>query len=204
MLKDLRSQGFHVCLWQLPYFTPKNRYFSELIEKDMYVKNGNGELPYEDVVLDFSNPETVKWYQDKLAGLLNIGVSAIKVDFGEAAPLNGIYASGKSGWYEHNLYPVRYDMAVSEITKKLHNENIMWARAAWAGSQRYPLHWGGKSHSGGLVLPLDTVRFSYFPYPRAWGTSDRAVVVRQQACAGCLPQECGDEVPSDALCVCSG
>lgn len=143
MLKDLKSQGFHVCLWQLPYFTPKNRYFPELIKKDMYVKNGNGELPYEDVVLDFSNPETVKWYQDKLAGLLNIGVSAIKVDFGEAAPLNGIYASGKSGWYEHNLYPVRYDMAVSEITKKLHNENIMWARAAWAGSQRYPLHWGG-------------------------------------------------------------
>ncbi|MEL5893622.1 TIM-barrel domain-containing protein [Bacteroides sp. GD17] len=143
MLKDLQSQGFHVCLWQLPYFTPKNTYFKELIEKNMYVKNDNGELPYEDVVLDFSNPATVKWYQDKLAGLLNMGVSAIKVDFGEAAPLNGIYASGKTGWYEHNLYPVRYDMAVSEITKKLHGENIMWARAAWAGSQRYPLHWGG-------------------------------------------------------------
>lgn len=157
MLKDLRSQGFHVCLWQLPYFTPKNRYFSELIEKDMYVKNGNGELPYEDVVLDFSNPETVKWYQDKLAGLLNIGVSAIKVDFGEAAPLNGIYASGKSGWYEHNLYPVRYDMAVSEITKKLHDENIMWARAAWAGSQRYPLHWGGDAATTNTGL-LGTLR----------------------------------------------
>lgn len=157
MLKDLRSQGFHVCLWQLPYFTPKNRYFSELIEKDMYVKNGNGELPYEDVVLDFSNPETVKWYQDKLAGLLNIGVSAIKVDFGEAAPLNGIYASGKSGWYEHNLYLVRYDMAVSEITKKLHNENIMWARAAWAGSQRYPLHWGGDAATTNTGL-LGTLR----------------------------------------------
>ena len=157
MLKDLRSQGFHVGLWQLPYFTPKNRYFSELIEKDMYVKNGNGELPYEDVVLDFSNPETVKWYQDKLAGLLNIGVSAIKVDFGEAAPLNGIYASGKSGWYEHNLYPVRYDMAVSEITKKLHNENIMWARAAWAGSQRYPLHWGGDAATTNTGL-LGTLR----------------------------------------------
>lgn len=157
MLKDLRSQGFHVCLWQLPYFTPKNRYFSELIEKDMYVKNGNGELPYEDVVLDFSNPETAKWYQDKLAGLLNIGVSAIKVDFGEAAPLNGIYASGKSGWYEHNLYPVRYDMAVSEITKKLHNENIMWARAAWAGSQRYPLHWGGDAATTNTGL-LGTLR----------------------------------------------
>ena len=157
MLKDLKSQGFHVCLWQLPYFTPKNRYFPELIEKNMYVKNGNGELPYEDVVLDFSNPETVNWYQNKLAGLLNIGVSAIKVDFGEAAPLNGIYASGKSGWYEHNLYPVRYDMAVSEITKKLHNENIMWARAAWAGSQRYPLHWGGDAATTNTGL-LGTLR----------------------------------------------
>ena len=163
MLKDLKSQGFHVCLWQLPYFTPKNRYFPELIEKNMYVKNGNGELPYEDVVLDFSNPETVNWYQNKLAGLLNIGVSAIKVDFGEAAPLNGIYASGKSGWYEHNLYPVRYDMAVSEITKKLHNENIMWARAAWAGSQRYPLHWGGDAATTNTGM-LGTLRLSGFSF----------------------------------------
>ena len=165
MLKDLKSQGFHVCLWQLPYFTPKNRYFPELIEKNMYVKNGNGELPYEDVVLDFSNPETVNWYQNKLAGLLNIGVSAIKVDFGEAAPLNGIYASGKSGWYEHNLYPVRYDMAVSEITKKLHNENIMWARAAWAGSQRYPLHWGGDAATTNTGM-LGTCLLYTSPSPR--------------------------------------
>ena len=176
MLKDLKSQGFHVCLWQLPYFTPKNRYFPELIEKNMYVKNGNGELPYEDVVLDFSNPETVNWYQNKLAGLLNIGVSAIKVDFGEAAPLNGIYASGKSGWYEHNLYPVRYDMAVSEITKKLHNENIMWARAAWAGSQRYPLHWGGDAATTNTGM-LGTLRaglsfglsgFSFWSHDMGW------------------------------------
>ncbi len=51
MLDDLKNKGFHTCLWQLPYFTPKNRFFSELIEKDLYVKNGKGELPYEDVVL---------------------------------------------------------------------------------------------------------------------------------------------------------
>lgn len=143
MLADLKAQGFHVSLWQLPYFTPKNAYFKELIDKGMYVKNGNGSLPYEDVVLDLSNPETVKWYQEKLGGLLSLGVSAIKVDFGEAAPLNGIYASGKSGWYEHNLFPLRYNKAAADITRQLHDENIIWARSAWAGSQRYPLHWGG-------------------------------------------------------------
>ncbi len=143
MLADLKDQGFHVCLWQLPYFTPKNRYFPELIEKNLYVRNGNGQLPYEDVVLDLSNPATVKWYQDKLAGLLKQGVGAIKVDFGEAAPLDGIYASGKSGWYEHNLYPLRYDKAVNDIIQQTNGEGVIWARAAWAGSQRYPLHWGG-------------------------------------------------------------
>lgn len=143
MIDDLKKDGFHISLWQLPYFTPKNSYFQELIDNDMYVKNGKGGLPYEDVCLDFSNPATVEWYQSKLAGLLELGVGAIKVDFGEAAPLDGIYASGKSGWYEHNLYPLRYNKAVQDITKEVTGDNIMWARSAWAGSQRYPLHWGG-------------------------------------------------------------
>ena len=144
MIKDLRKQGFHISLWQLPYFTPKNRFFNELIEKNLCVRNIAGSLPYEDAVLDFSNPETVKWYQEKLAGLLKLGVGAIKVDFGEAGPyLNGLYASGRSGLYEHNLYPLRYNKAVAEITQATNSETIIWARSAWAGSQRYPLHWGG-------------------------------------------------------------
>ncbi len=143
MISDLKDDGYHICLWQLPYFVPGNKYYPELVQKGLAVKNGCGTLPYEDAVLDFTNPETVAWYQDKLAGLLNLGVSAIKVDFGEGAPIEGIYHNGRNGWYEHNLYPVRYNKAVADIIKKLHNENIIWARSAWAGSQRYPLHWGG-------------------------------------------------------------
>ncbi len=143
MLSDLKDQGFHTCLWQLPYFTPKNTYFPELVEKGLYVKNSRGELPYEDVVLDFTNPETVKWYQDKIGNLIKQGVGAIKVDFGEGAPVNGVYSNGKTGLYEHNLYPLRYNKAVADIIREIHGENIIWARSAWAGSQRYPLHWGG-------------------------------------------------------------
>jgi alpha-D-xyloside xylohydrolase len=143
MITDLKAMGLHTCLWQLPYFVPKNPLFKEIIDKGLYVKNGKGNLPYEDAVLDFSNPATVEWYQNKIAGLLKLGVGAIKVDFGEAAPNNGIYASGRSGFYEHNLYPLRYNKTVADITKKVNGENIIWARSAWAGSQRYPLHWGG-------------------------------------------------------------
>ncbi len=143
MIKDLDDQGFKISLWQLPYFTPKNKLFKEIIDKDLFVKNPKGNLPYEDAVLDFSNPNAVKWYQDKIGSLLKLGVGAIKVDFGEAAPLNGIFASGKTGFYEHNLYPLRYNKAVADITKEIKGEQIMWARSAWSGSQRYPLHWGG-------------------------------------------------------------
>ena len=147
MLADLKGQGFRVSCWQLPYFVPKNKLFTELVEKNLVVRDAKGNLPYEDAVLDFSNPKAVEWYQDKLAGLLKDGVSAIKADFGEAAPNNGIWANGRTGFYEHNLFPLRYNKAVADITKKITGDDIIWARSAWAGSQRYPLHWGGDAES---------------------------------------------------------
>ena len=147
MISDLKADGFHISLWQLPYFVPKNTLFNELVENNLVVRDNKGNLPYEDAVLDFSNPKTVEWYQAKLASLLKMGVGAIKVDFGEAAPENGIYASGRTGFYEHNLYPLRYNKTVADITKKITGENIIWARSAWAGSQRYPIHWGGDAES---------------------------------------------------------
>ena len=169
MLKTLKKDGFHVCLWQLPYFVPKNRYFNEIIDKGLNVKNANGGMPYEDAVLDFSNPATVQWYQDKIGGLIKQGVSVIKCDFGEAAPYNGIYHSGKTGFYEHNLYPLRYNKALWEAVKNNSGEGIIWARSAWAGSQRYPVHWGGDAATnntgmmgdlrGGLSLGLSGFSF---------------------------------------------
>jgi len=164
MIADLKKRGLRVSLWQLPYFTPQNPMFRELVELKYAVTDGNGRLPTDDAIIDFSHPEAVKWYQDKLASLLKMGVAAIKVDFGEAAPVIGHYASGQSGVYEHNLYPLRYNKAAANVTKEVTGENIIWARSAWAGSQRYPLHWGGDAEvtfsgmaatlRGGLSLGL--------------------------------------------------
>lgn len=143
MIADLNKEGYRISLWQYPYSTPKNKLTAELIEKKLAVVNADGELPTDDAVLDFSNPEAVKWYQEKLGALLEMGVSAIKADFGEAAPVMGAYHSGKSGYSEHNLYPVRYNKAVYEALQQVHGEGVIFGRSAWAGSQRYPLHWGG-------------------------------------------------------------
>ncbi len=147
LIADLKQQGFHISLWQYTYFTSKNALWKEMVEKGYHVRNEGGQLPFEDATLDVSNPEAVKWYQDKLRSLLKLGVGAIKVDFGEGAPLTGQYASGSSGWYEHNLYPLRYNKAVAEVTKEVTGDDVIWARSAWAGSQRYPLHWGGDAEN---------------------------------------------------------
>lgn len=181
MIADLKRDGFRISLWQYTYFTRRNSLYPEIVKNGLAVRNPGGLLPDEDATLDFSNSETVKWYQDKLAGLLKMGVGAIKVDFGEGAPYNGLYASGKTGLYEHNLYPLRYNKVVADITKQITGESIIWARSAWAGSQRYPLHWGGDAENtnsamaatlrGGLSFGLSG--FTYWSHD-AGGFVERA------------------------------
>jgi alpha-D-xyloside xylohydrolase len=156
MIDDLAAQGFRISLWQLPYFSPANGLYDEIVEHKLAVRGSTGDLLTEDAVLDFSNPETIAWYQRKLRGLLELGVDVIKVDFGEGAPYNGVYHSGKSGHHEHNLYPLRYNRAAAEVTHAVTGATLIWARSAWAGSQRYPVHWGGDAEAsdGGMLGSL--------------------------------------------------
>jgi alpha-D-xyloside xylohydrolase len=143
MLSDLRADGFRVSLWQLPYYTPTNPLHAELVEAGLAISDGDGALPSADAVIDFSTPAAVAWYRGKLEPLLRLGVAAIKTDFAECAPAHGRYASGQSGLYERCRYPLRYQQAAMDATVAATGEPIIWARAAWAGSQRHPIHWGG-------------------------------------------------------------
>lgn len=158
MIKDLNNEGFKISLWQLPYFTPTNKYFNELLNNNLVIRDCDFGLPTQDAILDFSNPLASEWYKEKIGNLIRDGVSAIKVDFGEAAPIQGIYNSGASGWFEHNLYPLRYNEVVYNATKEASSESdvLIWARSAWAGSQRYPIHWGGdvENTNSGMAASL--------------------------------------------------
>lgn len=155
MIADLKRDGFHVSLWQYTYFTPPNPMWRELVDQDLAVKDQGGRLATEDAVLDFTNPASVAWYRAKLGALLKMGVGAIKADFGEGAPLEGVYHNGRTGWYEHNLYPVRYNAAAYTVTKEITGDGIIWARSAWAGSQRYPLHWGGDAENTNSAMAAE-------------------------------------------------
>lgn len=152
MLSDLKEAGLRVSLWQLPYLNPMNELHSEAVEKDYGVLSANGKPPVDDAVVDLSNPEAVEWYQGKLKKLLEKGVGIFTADFGEAAPLSGIYAARHGGFHEHNLYPLRYNRAVAEVTERMTGNGVIFARGAWAGSQRYPLHWGGDAENTDTAL----------------------------------------------------
>jgi alpha-D-xyloside xylohydrolase len=77
-----------------------------------------------------------------LERVLEIGASLIKADFGEEADEKARYMN-IAGPKFRNLYALLYQRGVWEVTSKVKKENIEWARAGWAGSQRYPVHWGG-------------------------------------------------------------
>ena len=153
-LKQLAGMGIKVSLWQLPYIPEGSKLFDDLKAVDGFVRNADGQVydvgicftpGFQGVVgvVDYTNPEAVRVHQDHFRRLFRMGVKVIKTDFGEAAPLDGVYHDGTPGHRVHNLYPLLYNRAIFEVTKEETGDGVVWARSAWAGNQRYPLHWGG-------------------------------------------------------------
>jgi len=150
MIATLREQGLRVCLWQWPNYNVASPLFDEGVAGGFLARHRSGHTftfpgGYgEDAgFVDFSNPEAVAWYQSKLAALFEIGVASIKVDYGEGAPPTARYA-GVDSASMHNLYPLLYQDAVWQAAQATTpGEAVLWARAGWAGAQRYPIHWSG-------------------------------------------------------------
>ena len=125
-------------------------------------------------VIDFTNPEAVIWYQEKLKELLDMGVDCFKSDFGERIPVDVTYANGADAWGMHNYYTLLYNQTVFELLKreKGEKEAVLFARSATVGGQRFPVHWGGdctgtyesmaESLRGGLSFMLSG--FSYWSH----------------------------------------
>ena len=55
------------------------------------------------------------------------------------------YHDGRTPEQLNNIYSILYQRSAYEVTRKVCGTGIVWGRSAWAGGQRYPLHWGGDS-----------------------------------------------------------
>lgn len=153
-VQDLLKKGFKVSLWQLPYVAEdaeqidearKNNYICKLTKQQDSEGSNFSALDYAGTI-DFTSEKATEWYKGLLKRLLDMGVKCIKTDFGENIHMDATYEH-MSPELLNNLYALLYQKAAYEITKDVTGDGIVWARAAWAGCQRYPLHWGGDSCS---------------------------------------------------------
>ncbi len=153
-IRGLKEKGFRVSLWQLPYVAEdaeqieearKNHYICTLTKQQASEGSNFSALDYAGTI-DFTDQKATEWYKGLLCNLLKMGVAAIKTDFGENIHMDAVY-KGMTPELLNNIYAVLYQKAAYEVTKEVTGDGIIWARAAWAGCQRYPLHWGGDSCS---------------------------------------------------------
>jgi len=174
-IQNLKNKGYRVSLWQLPYISYNAIQYKEADENEYISKSerlisGSSNFSVQDFAgtIDLTYDKATEWYKDLLRKLLEMGVVCIKTDFGEDIHLDAEYRN-MSPEKLHNLYPLLYQKAAYEVTKEVTGDGIIWARAGWAGCQRYPLHWGGDSAcswdglagslKGGLQLGLSGFGF---------------------------------------------
>jgi alpha-D-xyloside xylohydrolase len=146
--------------------------FEEGKEKGYFLKNLQGDVWQTDewqsgmAIVDFTNPAAVRWFQSKLEAVIDTGVDSFKTDFGERIPTNVVYHDGSDPLSMHNYYTFLYNKAVFEVLERRFGKGgaCLFARSATAGSQQFPVHWGGDSEAhfssmaetlrGGLSLGL--------------------------------------------------
>jgi len=177
MLRRLKARGLRICVWINPYIAQKSPLFREGMENGYLVRRPNGDVWQWDMwqagmgLVDFTNPEAVRWYQGKLRRLLEMGVDCFKTDFGERIPTDVVWFDGSDPRKMHNYYTHLYNKAVFELLEECRGkgEAVLFARSATAGGQMYPVHWGGDCSAtydsmaetlrGGLSLGLSGFGF---------------------------------------------
>lgn len=196
MLARLRARGLRVSVWINPYIAQRSPLFAEGAERGYLVRRPDGSVWQWDLwqagmgLVDFTNPEATAWYTGHLDRLMDMGVDAFKTDFGERIPTDVVWHDGSDPQRMHNYYAQLYNRAVFEHLEQRRGqgEAVVFARAATAGGQQFPVHWGGdcwstfeamaESLRGGLSLALSG--FGYWSHDIGGfeGTPDPAVFKR--------------------------
>lgn len=152
MLARYHDRGLKICVWVNPYVAQNTNAFREGAENGYFLMrdDGRGVRQLDSwqpgmALVDFTNPDAVRWYQDRLRGVLEAGVDCFKTDFGERIPIDVEYFDGSDPMMMHNYYTYLYNRAVFSLLEeeKGHHHAVLFARSATAGSQQFPVHWGG-------------------------------------------------------------
>ena len=189
-IKWLSQQGAQMFLWIGPYF--QGHMADEALAKHY---NMAGQVPARNnyPLADFTNPEAKKFWEDGVAKVLKLGVVGFKMDRSEEnIPDDGPEKlfDGRSLRENRNAYPVEYVQAADEVAKKYHPDGdyVLMPRAAYTGSSRYGVFWGGDigGTQAGLRAEIIAVqRAAVMGYPN-WGSDTcgyNQQLLEQETCA---------------------
>lgn len=166
MLARLKARGVKICVWINPYIAQDSYLFEEGKSRGYLLCKRDGSVWQTDLwqagmgLVDFTNPDACRWYQEKLRALMDVGVDCFKTDFGERVPVRDIrYFDGSDPVRMHNYYTHLYNKTVFELIKAERGERdaIVFARSGTAGGQQFPVHWGG-DNSASYVSMAETLR----------------------------------------------
>ncbi len=151
MINRIHERGVKVCVWINPYIAQQSALFDEGCKKGFFLKRADGSVWQWDMwqpgmaLVDFTNPDAVRWYSEGLKRLLDMGVDCFKTDFGERIPTDAVYSSGADPLKMHNFYSYLYNQCVYDILTKYRGqgEAVLFARSVTAGCQKFPVHWSG-------------------------------------------------------------
>ena len=197
MLARLKARGLRICVWINPYIAQQSALFAEGKAQGYLLRRPTGDVWQTDqwqpgmAVVDFTNPAARDWYAAKLDALLTMGVDCFKSDFGERIPVDDVeYFDGADPERMHNYYTYLYNQVVFDLLRKRRGdgEAVVFARSATAGSQRFPVHWGGDCDAtfeamgqmlrGGLSLGMSGFGYWSHDIGGFGGTPDAAVYKR--------------------------
>ena len=161
VLKQLKEMGFRICVWEYPLVSVDGPYFGEFAAKGWLLTDRRTGEPYryafdpepfgkvltqlpESGIVDFTHPDAYRWWCEAHRELFEMGVDMIKSDFGEQVEPDCVAHNGDAGDRLHNVYPLLYNKCVYEAAEAwCPSGAFLFGRAGWAGSQRYPVQWGG-------------------------------------------------------------
>lgn len=168
LISALRARAIHPLVYLRPWITPG----SSPDRAGLTVRRGDGSTytttgttGQRIALLDFTNPAAVRFWQQELAKIFDLGADGFMQDFGEEVLYDMHFADGETGTSMHNRYLALYAQATrQEIAayESSHPGRELWffTRAGYSGTPGSAAFEGGNfpgdettdwSHAAGLA-----------------------------------------------------
>jgi len=206
MMDALHEQGFKVMLWICPYFSPDCETYRLMNRKGYFLQDKRGGTYIRrwwngySASLDLTNPEAVKYFQGRLAYLVEeYGVDGFKLDAGDAGHYNDANIQARETinpnafselWaklglpFKLNEYRACWKLAGQPLAQRLRDKGHNWPDLRQLIPDALALGLMGYAYT--CPDMIGGGEYSYF-YNNPGKPLDQELIVRSAQCSALMP-----------------